>query len=140
MVALVVSCGYDSAGPCCEGVPQNGGLYATFKVGEEQFHASITNPDGMAEARALWAGTSNARIPNAPLICSPEDWNSPWSWHMDPESLRFAEAAIEVCDGTPSYVEANCATFGVGRYCPWGAEMTELRDCGVSLKCPAVPH
>jgi len=138
-IAVPGSCNDDS-GSCCKGLPQNGGLYATFNIPGEQFHASIINANGIAEARALWAGSSSARIPDSPLICDAVDWNSPWSWHMDPENLRFAEITTEICDGTPSYVEANCKTFGGGRYCPWSAEMVELRDCDASPECPAVPH
>jgi len=138
-IAVLASCSDDS-GSCCKGLPQNGGLYATFDAAGEQFHASITSANGIAEARALWAGSSSARIPDSALICDAVDWNSPWSWHMDPENLRFAEIAIEICDGTPSYVEANCKTFGGGRYCPWSAQMVELRDCDASPECPAVPR
>ena len=118
----------------------NAGLYATFAVGSETFHASITHPDGIAQARALWSGSSTASIPNAELVCSPESWNAPWHWHMRPETVRFAEATMEVCDGEPSFVEANCATFGAGRYCPWSAQMTELRDCSTDRQCPDVPR
>ena len=138
-IAVLASCSDDS-GSCCKGLPQNGGLYATFDATGEQFHASITNANGIAEARALWTGSSSPRFPASPLICDAVDWNSPWSWHMDPENLRFAEIAAEICDGTPSYVEANCKTFGGGRYCPWSAQMVELRDCDAGPECPSVPH
>jgi hypothetical protein len=140
LITIVVpaSCNDDS-GSCCNGLPQNGGLYATFNVAGDQFHASIIDANGKEEARALWAGSSSARIPGSPLICDAVDWNAPWSWHMDPENLRFSEITIEVCQGTPSYVEANCKTFGGGQYCPVG-EMVELRDCDASPECPAVPH
>jgi hypothetical protein len=117
----------------------SGGLYATFAVGSETFRASITHPDGMSQARALWAGTSTASIPSGQLACSPENWNKPWRWHVQPETVRFADATIEVCDGEPSYVDANCESFGAGAYCPWGAEMTDLRDCSTDPGCPAVP-
>jgi hypothetical protein len=42
----------------------------------------------------------------------------------------MGEAAIELCDGLPSYVEENVDEFvdGVGRYCPWAARLVELRD------------
>jgi hypothetical protein len=42
----------------------------------------------------------------------------------------MAEVAIEVCDGLPSYVEENVDEFvdRVGRYCPWAAQLVELRD------------
>jgi hypothetical protein len=36
---------------------------------------------------------------------------------------RFADAAVEVCDGLPSYVEANLGTWAGANYCPWGARV-----------------
>jgi hypothetical protein len=102
------------------------------------FHASITNAAGIAGALALWHGTSTAAIPDATLICTPAGYNCPWHWQMDPATIAFADVTTEVCDGTPSYVEANCASFGGGRYCPWAATMTELRDCRTDASCPAI--
>jgi hypothetical protein len=137
--ALLTSCGAeDPSGSCCEGLPRSG-LYATFKVGDERFQASITNPDGEAQARALWAGSSSAGIPDAPLLCSSVSWNPSWSWHLDPGNVEFAEVAIEACDGTPSAVEADCSAFG-GRYCPWTAVLVDLRDCDAGPACPQVPR
>ena len=39
----------------------------------------------------------------------------------------MAEVAIEVCDATPSYVEANLDYFiQLGHYCPWSAQLVGL--------------
>jgi len=139
LAVMLTSCGGDGVvPPCCQSLPSSG-LYATFvTLGQEHFHASITNPEGMSEARALWAGTSNARIPNALLVCMPEPWNAPWSWYMDPEDLRFAEVTLDLCQAPPSYVEANCGSFG--RYCPASANLVDLRDCDAGSACPRVPR
>ena len=42
----------------------------------------------------------------------------------------MAEVAVEVCDATPSYVEANQDYFVdvVGSYCPWSAQLVGLVD------------
>lgn len=50
--------------------------------------------------------------------------NEPWSWHIDPESLEFAEITIEVCDGLPSHVEEGVITSP--DYCPWSAEIVSI--------------
>lgn len=137
-VIALSACGGNDGSECCPVLPQSG-LYATFRVVDETFHASITDADGMAEARALWSGDASANIPNGLLACAPRTWNAPWSWHLVPESIRFAEVTVEVCDGRPAYVEDNCASFGE-RYCPWGSEMIELRDCDAAPDCPLVPR
>jgi hypothetical protein len=72
------------------------------------------------------------------LICTAAAYNCPWHWQMDPATIAFADTTIEVCDGTPSFVEATCPAFGAGRYCPWAARMTELRDCRIDATCPAI--
>jgi hypothetical protein len=139
---LAGGCGGDggTAAPTPAPITPAGGLLATIQMGSESFEVLVTHPDGMNQARAVWAGTSAANIPVGDLVCSAQPWNAPWTWHMEPETVRFAEVTIEVCDGEPSYVEANCPTFGAGRYCPWAAEMVELRDCTVDSSCPAVPR
>jgi hypothetical protein len=117
-----------------------GGLYATFRVGTETFRQHITSPAGIEGALALWKGTSNAGIPVGTLSCKCTGWNCEWDFHMAPESITFAHAAIELCDGTPSYVNSHCAEFGGGSYCPWSAQLTVLRDCRTNPLCPLVPR
>jgi hypothetical protein len=56
--------GSDDGPSACPALPV-GGLYATFTVGADLFHASITNAAGIAGALALWHGTSTAAIPDA---------------------------------------------------------------------------
>jgi hypothetical protein len=50
---------------------------------------------------------------------------------MDPDNIEFADAAIEVCDGTPSFVESHIDHFVdvVKTYCPWSAKLVALQDC-----------
>ena len=109
-------------------------------VGEAIFHVNVTNEQGMEEARGYWTGQNHANIPSGQLICSPVGWNRPWRWHLNPETARFAEATIEVCDGDPQAVESGCENFGGGHFCPWSAEMVELRDCTEDPGCPPVPR
>jgi hypothetical protein len=123
--------------PPCAAWP-SGGVYAKFDVAGEAYYASITNPMGINQAIALWKGSSNANIPNGNLVCSAAPYNCPFRFYQDPASITFAEVTIEVCDGAPSYVDMNCASFGA-RYCPWSAKLVELRDCRTDAACPVVP-
>ena len=85
--------GQGGAAPCGE-LPAEG-VYATFLVaGSETYHASITNPDGIDQAIALWQGTSTANIPVGQLVCTQAAWNCPWSFHQDPATVQFAEVTI----------------------------------------------
>lgn len=78
---------------------------------------------------------STASIPNGDLVCEPAPYNCGYGWHRNPDTIEFAEATIELCDATTSYVEGNGKAFGPG-YCPWPAELIELRDCRMDLSCP----
>jgi hypothetical protein len=77
-------------------------------------------------------GVSSATIPNGLILRGPGEanYNLPWSWHLDPETTTMAEVTIEVCDGAPSYVEANLDEFvdTIGQYCPWSAELIHVED------------
>jgi hypothetical protein len=132
--------GEDGASPpsdaACGALPTSG-LYATFRVGNDVFHVWITNANGINQAIALWRGQSMAKIPAAAVDCANGTYNCGYSWRMKPDAVEFAEITIEVCDGTPSYVEGHCADFARA-YCPWSAELTELRDCRTDPSCPMV--
>ena len=66
--------------------------------------ALFTSFSGRSQAIALYGG-----------------FNGPWTWHLDPDQTQMVEAAIEVCDGKPSYVEAHKSDFPT--YCPWSARI-----------------
>ena len=123
---LLCSCSSGPSSPALEG-----GVLATFVVSGETFKAFVTNDEAIETLFAVEAGTSLATIPNGALRSGAggASHNEPWSWHMDPEDFEMAEATIELCDGTPSLVEADLeAWMVVGRFCPWGAELVSLQE------------
>ena len=109
-----------------------GGALATFEVEGERFRAWTTNPQPIHDLRQRRQGTSTANIPNGRILrgAGRARHNAPYHWHLDPQDIAMAEATIELCDGLPSYVEENVDDFveNVGRYCPWAAQLVELRD------------
>jgi hypothetical protein len=62
------------------------------------------------------------------LVIGDGGFNSPWSWHLDPDHVTMAEFAIELCDGTPSEVEHNLPywLFQVETFCPWSSKVIEI--------------
>lgn len=112
--------------------PYAGGVLATFEVTGETFQVWVTNEATIEQLFAMQRGESMANIPNGPIHRSPGqgDHNAPWNWHLDPELTHMAEVTIELCDGAPSFVEANVDYFvdEVGQYCPWAAELLALED------------
>lgn len=93
-------------------------------VGAETFVLRVADAETVRLARGNLRG-ENQMFPIGPLRRGNAGFNAPWSWHFDPDEVRFTEVAIEVCDGTPSYVEANLADFPT--YCPWSASVVAER-------------
>jgi hypothetical protein len=115
-----------SASVAPSGPVTGGPVIATFEVVEEQYRILITDPNDIAIALQLLAGDPLApRIPNG-LVVRGDDGgvNTGYSWHIDPESLEFADFTIEVCDGRPSDVEAGAISGE--RFCPWTAEIVAV--------------
>jgi glucose/arabinose dehydrogenase len=120
------------AGLFGQGCSLSGGVLATFDVAGERFKAWVTNAQTVQQLFDLQAGKSSAHIPSGRIFAGAGrgGHNMSWTWHLDPVDIQMADAAIEVCDATPSYVEANRDYFvgTVGQYCPWSAQLVELVD------------
>ncbi len=102
----------------------DGSVIVTFAVGSEQFKALLTTPANIAIAEALLAGEEAPPIPNGRIVYGEPGVNAPWSWHLDPDSIEFADVTVEVCDGLPSHVEGHTLTSD--RFCPWSAEVVAV--------------
>jgi hypothetical protein len=90
----------------------------------EQFVMRVRDPETIRRARENLQGRNQA-FPSGPLRRGDGGFNAPWSWHLDPAEVRLTEAATEVCDGLPSYVESHQADFPT--YCPWAARIVAER-------------
>lgn len=107
----------------CSTQPQP--VTATFEVaGGETFTVELATPDLIEHAQALLAGEDVSAIPLGTVVRDDPGPNAPWSWHIDPATLEFADMTIEVCDGLPSYVEDGTVTSD--QYCPWSATIVSI--------------
>ena len=93
-------------------------------VAGEQFVVRTSDAETIQLAEDRLQGR-NQRFPLGTLRPGNGGFNAPWTWHLDPATVRFVEAAIEICDGRPSYVEAHQSDFPT--YCPWGARVLARR-------------
>lgn len=98
------------------------GAVVTFRVINETFRVLLTTDDQIRAAE-LALGGGRATIPNGRIVAGTQV-NAGYRWHL--EDVTFAESTIELCDGTPSMVEAAGVSFGGGRYCPWSAQITNI--------------
>jgi hypothetical protein len=92
----------------------------------ERFIVKVTDPAKIQRARDLLA-SGEATVVSGTLAEGDDGYNrdpvkgTAWTWHMTPETVTFPDAAIEVCDGRPSAVEAD-KPYWIGRlgyFCPW---------------------
>lgn len=97
---------------------------ATVQVVEETYKIELITPELQQHARDLLAGDDIAGIPNGIVVRDSPSVNAPWSWHIDPATLEFADQTTEVCDGLPSYVEDGTVTSDY--YCPWSAKIIAI--------------
>ena len=98
---------------------------AVFQVaGDETYKIELATPELVQHAEDLLAGKDVAAIPLGTVVRDDPGVNAPWSWHIDPSTLEFADVTIEVCDGLPSYVEDETVTSE--QYCPWSAKVIDI--------------
>jgi len=115
VVGMVLSRGSGSSGPI-----------ATIRVVDETYRIELANPEVLAIAQQLLAHEIPPMIPNGLVVRDDPGPNAPWSWHIDPASLEWADMTTEVCDGLPSFVEDGTVTSEW--YCPWSAEVIDISD------------
>ena len=105
-------------------------VLATFEVDGVRFKVFVEKTQTIGDLYALRAGTGNKPIPSGPLLAGPgpEDYNLPWSWHLDPKLTVLADLVDQSCDaGNPSQVEDDLAAWlAVGWYCPSNAILVSL--------------
>ena len=95
-------------------------------VGTETFVVRVTDPELLDQMWAIAYEMAPPKIVGGRIRTGNDGYNrntladgTPWSWHLDDESLYLADWTIEVCDGIPSAVEADILGFGGGLFCPW---------------------
>lgn len=115
-------------GPCtCMARP--GGALVTFRIGRESLTVWVTNHEFIDRAlRSLRTGKS--MIPIFGRLLDGSDCDAQWTWHVDPQDVRFAAAASPGCDGLPSLVEGDKPRWlaAVGSLCPRSAVVTAVED------------
>jgi hypothetical protein len=121
--AMLVGCA--DIAPSGQPAPTPGGIVVTMRVADaEEYRIRLSDPDDIDIAQKLLAGESAPRIPNGRVVRGEPDVNVGYSWHIDPASVEFTDAATEVCDGRPSDVEQRVITSD--RYCPWSAQVVAI--------------
>jgi len=97
------------------------------------FIFKLTDPEKIQEARDILAGKPRTQWKihvMGTIVKTSADYNQLWSYHLDPATIQFFEAAIEVCDASIRYVEEHLKEVGGALlpgniWCPWGSRLVE---------------
>ena len=80
----------------------------------------ITNPEGLDQANALLQSGAAQWALGTPRR-GDGGFNAPWTWHLDPASITFAEVTIEACQVEASAIADDLDYWiGFGQVCIWG--------------------
>ncbi len=123
-VPVLASCGDDGPIAAPPTPAPSGHAIATFKVHDETFKIELATPELADHAERLLAGENVSAIPLGSVVRDDPGPNAPWTWHVDPTTVQFADMTIEVCDGLPSYVEDHTITSE--QFCPWSARVVAV--------------
>ena len=81
----------------------------------------ITNAEGLAQAEDLLR-SGEARWALGTLKRGDGGFNGPWTWHIDPATVTFAEVTIEACQTAMSAIDDDLDYWiDFGQVCIWGA-------------------
>lgn len=99
----------------------------TAEVSGESFAVRATDSQTIQQLTDNYNGMNRLHV-TGKLVRGDGGFNQPWSWHLDPATVRMAEISIELCDGRPSMVEDDPDYWlgTVGTFCPWGSKVVGI--------------
>ncbi len=96
----------------------------------QEFIFELNDDEKIAHARRIISGEEKERVHVMGRIVKRKmPYNVMWEYYLDPRTIQFFEAAIEVCDANMEYVEEHldeaCGAFLPGcQWCPWDSRVT----------------
>lgn len=112
-ILACVSCN-DSTGP--------GGARFVFRdpLTQDVVRLEITSAEGLAQAADLLRSGEGRWALGTPKR-GDGGFNAPWTWHIDPASVTFAEVTIEACQTAISAIDDDLDYWiDFGQVCIWG--------------------
>jgi hypothetical protein len=80
----------------------------------------VNNSEGLAQAEDLLR-SGEARWALGTLKRGDGGFNGPWTWHIDPATVTFAEVTIEACQTAMSAIDDDLDYWiDFGQVCIWG--------------------
>jgi hypothetical protein len=119
---LALLCLASGLGNCSESsAPQQGARFVFREsLTSDVIRLDITDATALIEAERL-RQSGEERWVLGTLRRGDGGFNAPWSWHLDPASISFAEVTIEACQTAASAIADDIDYWiGFGQVCIWG--------------------
>ena len=108
------------------------GRYFTvgFRCGEtdcswDDFVVYVNTPDEVAQMEAEAVSAEKTLIVSG-IVRRARPYNRNWRFSMGPGSIVLGEVFIEVCDGSPRYVQRHRSEWVGERWCPWSSYVEKV--------------
>ena len=121
MRRLILAAALLACGSCDDSMGPEGPRFV-FRdpVTQDVVRLEITNAEGRAQAEDLLA-SGQARWALGTLRRGDGGFNGPWTWHIDPATVTFAEVTIEACQTAVSAIDDDLDYWiDFGQVCIWG--------------------
>lgn len=112
--------------------PGHAAVFEIDHVGE-RFHVAVGRESVEAELQEFAESGDTVPVLFGDLLPGDGGFNAPYDWHLDPATVEVVDLSIELCDGTPSFVQEELDYWleSVTRYCPWGPTVVRRVEPGV---------
>ena len=143
IVALLSAAGPERSQPAAPAPAAEAYFQFDYPPAPATFTIKLTDPARIQQARDMLSGRQPPRHVLGAVVKAPAAYNPPWSYHLDPDSIVFFSAAVEVCDAAIEYVEEHLAEVGGAflpgsTWCPWGSRLLrELQPAATPTASPS---
>ncbi len=93
----------------------------------DRFVFKLVNPTRIRQAREILDKKLPKRIVGR-VVTSPQPYNKPWHFHLDPATVEFSYLTDPSCDAAIAYIEEHLLEVGdrllpQGRWCPLSSHL-----------------
>ncbi|MBN1168319.1 hypothetical protein JXA63_00355 [Candidatus Woesebacteria bacterium] len=106
----------------------------------ETFMIAVTSRPLINDIRNLLAGGTGLSHVAGFVLKSPEDYNKPWSYHLDSKNIVLFDTEFDYCDASIRFIEDNLSDIGDiylpnSYWCPHGSRFLEEVDDPFTSQC-----
>lgn len=92
---------------------------------EAKFIVYVNTPEEVAAMKSQAAGETEKQIVSG-IVRRGKRYNPAWNFTMGPGSIVLGDVFMEVCDGSPYYVQRHRRDWLGDRWCPWSSYVEKV--------------